>query len=90
MFESILSIMVVLAVVIGTTYLANRKGYSGLIWFFAGGWLGLATVALLPNIESPDMPVERAVHWKRIGNGLGLGIIALSVVIVLALFGSFQ
>lgn len=58
-----------------TGILAQRKGYSFLIWFFSAGAIGLIILAFLPPATTP--------RQTAIGNLIGAGI-TLAVIVLLA------
>lgn len=66
-----------------TAYLAHRKGYNPVLWFFAAGLIGLICILILPDVSKSDMSdEERAGQIKR-GNIIGGVIVALSLVLSL-------
>ena len=67
---------VLIAVICGVTaLLAARKGYNPIIWFFAGGIIGLLVLAFLPNVKDGGFSGEELQQKLKTGNIAG-GIIA--------------
>ena len=85
--NTLISFATALVMAIATTRFADRKGYNGLIWFFAGGSLGLLAVLLLPDLTTPTMDVRRALRWQRIGNGIAIGLIVVSLALIFWVLG---
>jgi hypothetical protein len=61
---------------------ARRKGYNPAAWFLAGGILGYAVLAFLPD-TSPLLGRDRpdAESRRQVGNRIGIGITILSVLL---------
>lgn len=69
---------------------ANKKGFSPLIWFLAGGLLGLIVILFLPSAKAVRAEdVDLYMKRKKTGNTVGLIIlavgVALGILLVLAL-----
>jgi hypothetical protein len=77
--------MAVLMVLLGSLVggLAERKGYSFLIWFFAAGLLGLIVLAFLPFVNKGDLPAEVAEKKRIAGNMIGVMLAAALIIAVL-------
>jgi uncharacterized membrane protein len=60
-------VAVQLAICATTAFLARRKNYSVLVWFFAAGVMGLIVLVLLP--------VAQSARQRLIGNLIGAGIL---------------
>jgi len=79
--------LVVAAVVcLITAALAARKGYNFFLWFFAGGLIGLCTLACLPFANQQDSPEETNAALRRRGNVIGgvLSSVCLALGVLLA------
>jgi hypothetical protein len=69
-----------------TSLFAYRKGYNGIIWFFALWFIGLLILVLLPYTNKPDLPEEEKLALKKKGNTIGkylagLGVVAAALLI---------
>ena len=72
---------------VATVWLANKRGYNPLIWFFASGAIGLGVLVLLPDTNLHTVPDTEITRICRKGNLIGIGIISivtLAVVFVIA------
>lgn len=68
--------------------MAYRKGYNPACWFLAGGVVGLIILGFLPFVnEKSDLPEDERGPKKRIGDGIGLGVSALAVLVTLVAIG---
>lgn len=66
-----------------TGVLAARKGYSFLLWTFSGGIVGLTILAFLPFTNKGNMPYEKAIRNRTVGNAIGGVISAVTVFLIL-------
>lgn len=83
-------IKLALGIVVGAlaAWLAKRRGYNPVIWFFAGqGLLGLLVIFLFPSPKQPNITDDERA--KRIKNGniggfvlIGLGIFLAVIVAI--------
>ena len=63
--------------------LAGRKGYSPVLWFLAGGILGLLILAFLPFVnEKSQLPKRERASKKQTGDIIG-GVISVVAVVLL-------
>jgi hypothetical protein len=76
-----MAIIVLLVVGAITAYYASWKGYNPLIWFFAGGVIGLVLLLLLPNVNDPSHFAHERAQLTRNGNIVGGVLVVISVVI---------
>ncbi len=68
--------------------LAHRKGYNPACWFLAGGIVGLIILGFLPFVnEKSDLPEDQRGPKKKTGDGIGLGVSALAVLVTLVAIG---
>ena len=64
-------------------YIAANKGFNRIIWFFAGGILGLIVLIFLPSAEAVDDEPEKYKRRKNVGNAVGVLLILLSVYVAI-------
>jgi NADH:ubiquinone oxidoreductase subunit 4 (subunit M) len=69
-----------------TGALAKRKGYKFIIWFFAGGIIGLIALCFLPFANSPESPDWEKYNRAEKGNNLGIKLVILNVLIGIVRF----
>ncbi|MFH0790222.1 MAG: hypothetical protein V2A64_01170 [Candidatus Omnitrophota bacterium] len=70
-----------------TAYLAKRKGYNPVFWFFSAGIVGLCVLAFLPHINKSNLTEEEKNKKARTGNKIG-GVISV-ITIALIIFDVF-
>ena len=83
MQAEIILLPILLLIIVGgvTSALAARKGYSGLIWFFAAGVIGLIVLAFLPFTNTEDLSRDVAEAKRKVGNVLGGTLAGLGLFI---------
>jgi zinc transporter ZupT len=81
-----MALVVAVVVCVITAALAARKGYNFFLWFFAGGLIGLCTLACLPFANRADASDETNAALRHRGNVIGgvLSGVCLVLGIVLA------
>jgi hypothetical protein len=68
-------------------FIADRKGFNPIIWFFAAGLLGLIVLAIMPSAnEVLEDDEELYLKRKRAGNTAGLIILGVAVLLILSIF----
>jgi 4-hydroxybenzoate polyprenyltransferase len=67
-----------------SAFLASRKGYHPLIWFFCAGLIGLVVLVCLPYANLPDQTPEERARLRRNGNRIGLLIVMAAAVVFIA------
>jgi hypothetical protein len=74
---------------LATGFLAKRKGYKFLPWFFAGGIIGLIFLAFLPYANDPKLSeIEQRTQADK-GNVIGRNVAIFSLAVaLLRLFAS--
>jgi hypothetical protein len=78
---NLLVLLIVLALFIMTAKEARKKGYRPLLWFFAGGLIGLLIVTAFPFVnEKSNLTEEKRKTWRIVGNVLGGLISALGLL----------
>ncbi len=65
-----------------SAFLAARKGYQPLIWFFCAGLVGLVVLVCLPYANLPEQTSEEKARLRRNGNLIGLLIAGVAVVVL--------
>ena len=70
-----MELIVLLVVGLITAYYASWKGYNGIIWFFAGGALGLIILLIMPNVNDQGHYAHERAQLTRNGNIVG-GVLA--------------
>ncbi len=64
--------------------IASKKGFNPLIWFFAGGILGLVVLAILPSAKAVlTENVELYEKRRKTGNRAGIIILCIAAVLLL-------
>lgn len=66
-----------------TAFLAKRKGYNPILWFFAGGILGLLILAFLPFTNKGNLSEEERIKKLKSGNIIGGVIAAIAITFIL-------
>ena len=66
-----------------TGVLASRKGYRFILWFFAGGIVGLLVLAFLPFVNKGDFSEMETRQRTKTGNITGGVISAITLVALL-------
>lgn len=86
--EAVLKLLLYLVFCVITAYLAKRKGYNPIIWFFAAGVVGLIILAFLPFTNKGNLTEEERRKKVKIGNTIGI-IVIVTAFIVVVLFEIF-
>lgn len=73
-----------------SAFLAARKGYQPLIWFFCAGLIGLVVLVCLPYANLPDQTPEERARLRRNGNLIGLIIAGAAVAVFLVRLSSMR
>ncbi len=73
-----------------SAFLAARKGYQPLIWFFCAGLIGLVVLVCLPYANLPDQTPEERARLRRSGNLIGLIIAGVAVAVFLMRLSSMR
>jgi hypothetical protein len=63
-------------------FLARKKGYNPVIWFFAGGFIGLIVLVFLPDTTWEGLNEEEVPKKVRKGNIIGIVIIVILMVLM--------
>lgn len=80
-------LLVVLPAVV-TPLLAHKKGFQWYYWLFAGSWLGLVIVGVLPAANAPRLLPEEQKRRRDKAFRAGTGVTALAVGIAAFRAGS--
>ena len=72
---------IVLLPILGTVnaLMARKKGYSGVLWFFCAGLLGLIALLTLPNTNAEGIEQDEVERLRRRGNNIGGVILAVGL-----------
>lgn len=73
-----------------SAFLAARKGYQPLIWFFCAGLIGLVVLVCLPYANLPDQTPQERARLRRNGNLVGLLIAGAAAAVFFARLASMH
>lgn len=66
-----------------TAYLAKKKGYNPVLWFFAAGIPGLLIFAFLPYTNKGNLSEEERLKKVKKGNTIGGVLIAIAIIFIM-------
>jgi hypothetical protein len=66
-----------------TAYYASKRGYNSVLWFFAGGLVGLVALSCLPDLKR--LTPETIGQKRIVGNLVGVGLTLLAVCVGFAI-----
>jgi len=75
--------IIFIAVCAFVAYRARKKGYEPVIWFFAGGLIGLLILAFLPFTTREDLPHYNDKKMISKGNAIGAVVALISIVVII-------
>ena len=76
-----MELLIVLACAAATAFVASRKGFNPVIWFFGGGLLSLLVLAFLPSAARVELAAAEQSALRRRGNMVGVLMIGIGVIV---------
>jgi len=71
--------LMALLICAATASSAYRKGYNPVLWFFAGGPIGILTLLVLPDTKKVSRTDEENIRLRKRGDKIGAVLIGLFV-----------
>lgn len=78
LYLDILSVAAGISIALATAFIARRRGFNPVIWFFAGA---LLILVFLPSAKEHGMGVEASKECRLAGNITGVVLLVVSLAL---------
>lgn len=89
MIQTVITLVILVLFFLLNVFIAYKKGFNPLIWFLAGGILGLIVILLLPSAK-PFRKTDLNEYHKRRKTSNIIGLIVMAIGIAFSVFVTLQ